>query len=191
MGVRRSSYGKQLVTNISKLSSICFLLISINDITSKIPDKIIKRNIRSILTILQDHNKTVLLSTIPPTLNNAHKQNIRNINVYLQSFHNPPSVQTIYFHRLFPPYTSINKQLYEQYYYNGRPDFIHLSPAAFFALIRMVQSAVTAPPALLCRRPDSTLLPYTAPVAATLPSAGPLPDDLQHPIAETPSANVS
>jgi len=109
----------------------CFVLVGINDILGGVSLKTIKTNIKAIIHILSRYGKTVLISTIPPTLNASPEvmHNIAEVNQFILSFHQR-RVLVVPLHRHFPPFTPLHqaRQLYQRWYPDGTPDHIHLSP---------------------------------------------------------------
>lgn len=150
--------------NMCNVQSTCFVFISINDIIRAIPLPTVKQNIRTILRVLIDSNKSVLLSTIPPTLSQSHRQqqSIQEVNIFIQSLNNPPTVQVIYFNRLFPPFADNDSRLYQRTYYNGKPDLIHLSEFGLRSLTRLItQRTNTSPGPAVHHPPRRTPTPAT------------------------------
>lgn len=125
---------------LSDLNQTCIIFISINDIFKNIPENQTKSNFKTIIQLIKSSNRNILIITLPPTLNNNTQQQekIRNINVFLQSLHNPPAVQTIQFHKLFHPFSRNNKQYFQLKYHNNRPDPVHLSNQGYLKLISLL-----------------------------------------------------
>lgn len=126
------------------LNHTCFLLIGINDILSSVPTYKIKDNIASIIKYLKKKHKIILISTLAPTLhkNKPIQDNIREINIFIQSFATSSTVKVIKLHKLFKPFNQDDQCYYQLQYFNGKPDYVHLSNAAFQQLIRQISEAV-------------------------------------------------
>lgn len=132
--------------NQSSLHLQCFILIGLNDVIQNIKIKQTKTNIRTIVNLLTDSKRTVFISTLPPMLNANHyqQQNIKNINVFIQSLHSKTNVIVLQFHKQFPPFAPINHRYYQLRYANGRPDNLHLSMEGFRLLISLISDVLTA-----------------------------------------------
>lgn len=128
------------------MNETCLILISINDILRQHKPHDIKSNLKFTLNILKSHNKSLLISTLPPTLYASRQtlDSIKSVNLFIQSTHNPPSITVLSFHKLFPPFSTENRSLYQRHYYDGRPDNVHLSPAAFLRLINLATAQADA-----------------------------------------------
>lgn len=118
----------------------CFVLIAINDIIRGVPVRVVKENLLAIINILHFHKKTVFISTLPPIINPTVIQmnNIKEVNVFIQSLHTRDKVQVIYFHRHFPPFTKQANQFYQLRYADNRPDNVHLSRQGHQLLISLI-----------------------------------------------------
>lgn len=142
---------------VSVLKPTCIIFIGINDIFKSIAPEKTKINIKTIIRLLKSHNKTIYITTLPPTLHTPHIQpKIKSLNIFIQSLNNPPSIQSIKFHKLFPPFAPMNLSLYNKKYRNGKPDNVHLSSAGFKQLVRHISPRVDdllpTPPAPLHRQ---------------------------------------
>jgi lysophospholipase L1-like esterase len=130
---------RSLRQHVTALHQVCVLFISINDIFKSVPPLRTKKNIKTIIQLLLSHNKTIIISTLPPTLNSENLQHkIRSINIFIQSLNNPPSIKIIQFHKKFPPFSSMNLSYYKIRYNNGRPDSVHLSHTGYLQLISLI-----------------------------------------------------
>lgn len=134
--------------NHTSFNSICFVLIGLNDILQKVPITTVKSNILSIVNILTTSGKSVLISTLPPTLDRIDKRQseIKIINIFIQSLQTKPNVSVITFHKQFPPFSSNNLDLYQLSYANGRPDKLHLSINGFQLLISLIREVLPPGP---------------------------------------------
>lgn len=90
-----------------------FILIGINDILNNLPIYSINNNISTIIRVLSQHRKTILIPTLPPDINQSTsiEQAIQSLNIFIQSLSTHPSVSVIKFHLHFPPFTFLNKQI--------------------------------------------------------------------------------
>lgn len=124
------------------LARVCVLFIAVNDIIKKVPLSVVFKNIKEILNVLKQHKRLVLFTTLPPILNCSSEQSeqVRAVNVYIQSFSTRPSVTVVPFHRLFPPFANFNPRYYQLRYYNGRADNVHLSAVGIKALMEVIDS---------------------------------------------------
>lgn len=128
---------------VTTLNSVCVMFVAINDIFKSIPPLRTKTNIKTIIQLLLSHNKKILISTLPPTLNSDSLQpKIRSINIFIQSLNNPPTIKIINFHKSFPPFSPMNLKLYKLHYNNGRPDQVHLSSRGYQQLISLISPLV-------------------------------------------------
>lgn len=125
------------------LRPVCVIMIGINDIIKNLPISLTKKSISTIIDILAKSRKSILISTLPPTLHSNSSpvhQSIRNLNVFIQSFNTHPQTTVINFHKQFIPFSSFNPSLFQQQYTDGRPDLIHLSAAGHSLLITLINS---------------------------------------------------
>lgn len=120
----------------------CFIFIGVNDILKKVPMKDTVNNIKSIIKILHRHHKRILIATLPPILNSISQQEeqIRSLNVHIQSFGTHPAVTIVPFHKLFPPFSALKLEYYQQRYYSGRKDNVHLSARGLRAMVDLIIS---------------------------------------------------
>lgn len=103
-------------SRIEQFHKLCVLNIGINDILKSVPVDVSKANIKCIVSKLQHKHRTIIISTLPPTLHKPcyTSEPIRNLNVFIQSLHQHPTITVIPFHKDFPPYTSLDPTLYQQ-----------------------------------------------------------------------------
>lgn len=137
---------EQLKTMIRKeatfLNKLCFVIIAINDILQGISCSVIKQNISTIVAILKTHNKSVIISTLPPVLNQSDniRDSIKSINIFIQSLHTKDSVTVLFLHRHFPPFNTQMNDYYQLRYHHNRPDNIHLSSQGHNLLINLISA---------------------------------------------------
>lgn len=126
--------------NLTNFYTTVFLLIGINDILKGFPISSVKRNIKTIVIMLSRSNRTILLSTLPPTLcmNNDVFCKIQELNVFIQSLETNKSVTIITLHKHFFPISSDNKNLFQLRKYNGTADNIHLSSKGHMLIIELL-----------------------------------------------------
>jgi len=131
-----------------KFNQKCFLMIGINDILSGVPINKTKDNISSIIKYLKKKHINIFISTLPPTLhkNMQIQDSVRHINIFIQSFATSSGITVIKLHKLFKPFNREDKCFYQLRYYQGKPDFVHLSTAAFQELITLIIEAAAQPP---------------------------------------------
>lgn len=125
-----------------RFNQLCVVFIGINDILRGVPGTVINRNISIIIRTLLNNNKTVVLVTLPPTLNANTEQlfSIKLFNIYIQSFQANKRTIVVKFHEQFFPFIQYNSKLYQLRYSDGRPDFIHLSPQGCSLLVSSIQN---------------------------------------------------
>lgn len=150
---------KRSIRQLHNLNPICIVFVSVNDIFKHLPIDHTKSNFKTIIKLLRSKHKKILISTLPPTLYNDPKQQeqIRILNVFIQSLNNPPETTVINFHKLFHPFEQINKSYFQIKYNNGRPDLVHLSKQGYRALISLLS------PHIPLRRRPALELPTTDP----------------------------
>lgn len=143
-GLCVSELKQEIRRRVQTFNSVCFILISINDILKLCPIKTIKNNIKISVDILINNNKTVLISTLPPILNPSKviSAAITEINIFILSLQTRDNVIVIEFHKQFVPFKPHNLVLYQRRYYNNRADNIHLSAKGHLLLHSLITAAV-------------------------------------------------
>lgn len=137
----RSDNLKTIVRECSSdFHKVCFILVGINDILKGYPIASIKQNIKSTINILVRDNKTVLISTLPPILyaNEPVGNDIKILNIFIQSLQRAHSVIVIKLHKHFSPFIVTDMTLFQQYYKDNKPDNVHLSADGHLLLIGLI-----------------------------------------------------
>lgn len=131
-------------TKVSGLEETCFIFIGVNDVIRNFSHQDMVQNLKVIIKHLIYHNKTILISTLPPLLHSSPEQEqlIKFFNVRVQSYSTHNSITVIPFHRVFPPFSEGKLEFYQLKYYNGRKDNVHLSPAGLKKLMELIISAL-------------------------------------------------